>query len=70
MIATCASWALEDADPVFLLEVAVDEAREAAQAVDTDARLVEMLTQVSEGSWTAPTSGISLDPLDRRAGAR
>ena len=64
VIATCASWALEGADPALLLEVAVDEAREAAQAVDTDARLAEMLTQVSEGTWTAPAGGISLDPYE------
>ena len=64
VIATCASWALEGADPALLLEVAMDEAREAAQAVDTDTRLAEMLTQVSEGTWTAPAGGISLDPYE------
>jgi len=64
VIATCGSWALEGADPALLLEVAVDEAREAAQAVDTDIRLAEMLTQVSEGTWTAPVGGISLDPYE------
>ena len=64
VIATCASWALEGADPALLLEVAVDEARKAAQAVDTDTRLAEMLTQVSEGTWTAPVGGISLDPYE------
>ena len=64
VIATCASWALEGANPVLLLEVAMNEAREAAQAVDTDVRLAEMLTQVSEGKWTAPTDGISLDPYE------
>ena len=62
VIATCASWALEGADPALLLEVAVDEAREAAQAAETDTRLAEMLTQVSEETWTAPAGGISLDP--------
>ena len=64
VIATCASWALEGADPALLLEVAVDEAREAARAVDTDARLAEMLAQVSAGTWTAPPGGISLDPYE------
>jgi ADP-ribosylglycohydrolase len=64
VIATCASWALEGADPALLLEVAADEAREAAQAVDTDARLAEMLTQVYERTWMAPTDGISLDPYE------
>ena len=64
VIATCASWALEGADPTLLLKVAADEAREAAQAVDTDARLAKMLTQVSEGTWTAPADGISLDPYE------
>ena len=52
------------ADASLLLEVAVAEAREAAQAVDTDSRLAEMLTQVSEGTWTAPANGISLDPYE------
>jgi ADP-ribosyl-[dinitrogen reductase] hydrolase len=64
VIAVCASWALEGADPALLLEVAVDEAREAAQAAETDARLAEMLIQVSEGTWTAPADGISLDPYE------
>lgn len=64
VIATCASWALEGADPALLLEVAVDEAREAAQTVDTDARLAEMLAQASEGTWTAPVGGISLDACE------
>jgi ADP-ribosylglycohydrolase len=64
VIATCASWALEGADPALLLQVAVEEAREAAQAVETDARLAEMLTQVSDGTWTVPAAGISLDPYE------
>jgi ADP-ribosyl-[dinitrogen reductase] hydrolase len=64
VIAACASWALEGASPSLLLAVAADEAREAARIVGTDARLTEMLTQVSEGSWAAPASGISLDPCE------
>ncbi|HWM98473.1 MAG TPA: ADP-ribosylglycohydrolase family protein, partial [Streptosporangiaceae bacterium] len=46
VIAACASWALENASPSMLLEAAAGEARQAAQAVTTDARLAEMLTQV------------------------
>jgi ADP-ribosylglycohydrolase len=45
VIAACVSWALEGASPSLLLAVAADEAREAARAVDTDARLAEMLTR-------------------------
>ena len=37
VIAACASWALEGASPSMLLEAATDEAREAAQAVTTEA---------------------------------
>jgi ADP-ribosylglycohydrolase/tetratricopeptide (TPR) repeat protein len=64
MIAACASWALEGASPSMLLAVAVEEAREAAQAVATEARLAEMLTQVSAGTWEAPVDGIGLDPYE------
>jgi len=76
VIAASGSWALEGADPVLLLAVAADEAREAARAVSTDARLAEMLTQVSAGTWVVPADGVSLDPyqtvaavLSRVAGA-
>jgi ADP-ribosyl-[dinitrogen reductase] hydrolase len=64
VMATCASWALEGASPSLLLAAAVEEAREAAQAVTTEARLAEMLTQVSAGTWQPPANGISLDPYD------
>ena len=64
VIAACASWALEGASPSMLLEAAAEEAREAAQEVTTDARLAEMLTQVSAGTWEPPASGISLDPYE------
>jgi ADP-ribosylglycohydrolase len=64
VIAACASWALEGASPALLLAVATEEAREAARAVDTDAQLAEMLTQVSEGTWEPPADGISLDPYE------
>ena len=64
VIATCASWALEGASPSMLLEAAAEEAREAAQEVTTDARLAEMLTQVSAGTWEPPANGISLDPYE------
>ncbi len=64
VIATCASWALEGASPPMLLEAATGEAREAAQAIATDARLAETLTQVSAGTWEPPADGISLDPYE------
>jgi ADP-ribosylglycohydrolase/tetratricopeptide (TPR) repeat protein len=69
VIAACASWALENASPSMLLEAATEEAREAAQAVTTDARLAEMLTQVSGETWQPPANGISLDPYDTVAAA-
>ena len=69
VIAACASWALENASPSMLLEAAAEEAREAAQAVTTEARLAEMLTQVSAGTWEPPANGISLDPYETVAAA-
>ena len=64
VIAACGSWALEGASPSMLLEAATEEARKAAQAITTDARLAEMLTQVSAGTWEPPANGISLDPYE------
>jgi len=64
VIAASASWALEGASPSLLLAAAADEAREAAQAVGTEAQLAEMLTQVSTGTWEPPINGISLDPYE------
>jgi ADP-ribosylglycohydrolase len=69
VIAACASWALENASPSMLLEAAAEEARQAAQAVTTEMRLAEMLTQVSAGTWAPPASGISLDPYETVAAA-
>ena len=64
VIAACASWALENASPSMLLEAAIEESRQAAQAVTTEPRLAEMLTQVSAGTWEPPANGISLDPYE------
>jgi len=64
LIAACASWTLEGASPAMLLEAAAEEAREAAQEIGTEARLAEMLTQVSAGTWEPPASGVSLDPYE------
>ena len=64
VIAACASWALENASPSMLPLAAAEEARKAAQAVTTEARLAEMLTQVSAGTWEPPANGISLDPYE------
>jgi ADP-ribosylglycohydrolase/tetratricopeptide (TPR) repeat protein len=64
VIATCGSWALEGASPSLLLTVAVEEAREAAQALTTSTQLAQMLTQVAEETWAAPVNGISLDPYE------
>jgi ADP-ribosylglycohydrolase/tetratricopeptide (TPR) repeat protein len=64
VIAACASWALENASPSILLEAAAEEARQAAQAVTTEMRLAEMLTEVSAGTWEPPANGISPDPYE------
>ena len=64
VIAACASWALEGASPSLLLAMATDEARETAQALSTEARLAEILTQLSAGTWDPPANGISLDPYE------
>jgi ADP-ribosyl-[dinitrogen reductase] hydrolase len=64
VMAACASWALEGASSSMLLEAAAEEAREAAQEVATEARLAEMLAQVSAGTWQPPASGVSLDPYE------
>jgi ADP-ribosylglycohydrolase len=69
VIAACASWALEGASPSMVLEAAAEEAREAAQEVTADARLAEMLTQMSAGTWEPPANGISLDPYETVAAA-
>lgn len=64
VMAACASWALEGTSLSMLLAAAAEEARKAAQEVGTDARLAEMLTQVSAGTWEPPTSGVSLDSYE------
>jgi ADP-ribosylglycohydrolase len=64
VVAACASWALEGASPAMLLEAAAEEARQAAKEVTTDARLAEMLAQVSAGTWEPPAGGISLNPYE------
>jgi ADP-ribosylglycohydrolase len=69
VMAACASWALEGASPSMLLAAAAEEAREAARAVSIEARLAEMLTQVSAGTWEPPANGISLDPYETVAAA-
>jgi ADP-ribosylglycohydrolase/tetratricopeptide (TPR) repeat protein len=69
VIATCASWALEGASPSMLLEAAIEEARQAAQAVSTETRLAKMLTQVSAGTWQPPANGISPHPYETVAAA-
>ena len=64
VIAACASWALEGASPSMLLEAAIEEALQATQEVGANARLAEMLTHVSAGTWQPPANGISLDPYE------
>jgi ADP-ribosylglycohydrolase/tetratricopeptide (TPR) repeat protein len=64
VIAACASWALEGAPPDLLLEIATEEAHEAARTVGTGTGLAELLTDLSRDAWPAPNEGISLDPYE------
>jgi ADP-ribosyl-[dinitrogen reductase] hydrolase len=73
VVATCASLALENASQSMLLEAATEEAREAAQEATTDARLAEMLTQVSAGTGNHPPTASAWTRTTRwprRCGAR
>src|SRR5262249_28063521 len=63
------SWALEGASPSLPLTVAVEEAREAAQAIGTSTQLAQMLAQVADGTWAVPYNGIGLDPYETVAAA-
>jgi ADP-ribosyl-[dinitrogen reductase] hydrolase len=64
VMAACASWAVEGAGPRLLLEVAIEEARDAAEAAGTGAGLAEILTGLSGGKWRVPAAGISLEPYE------
>jgi ADP-ribosylglycohydrolase len=64
VIAACGSWALEGATPRLLIDIAVEEAGEAARTIHTVPRLAEMLALVSAGAWQAPAEGVSLDPYE------
>ena len=75
VMATCASWALEGAGPSMLLEAAAEEAREAAQAVATEARLAEMRPALSvRRGWQTPDAHhadqVDLPRRDSGLGAR
>jgi hypothetical protein len=70
VIAACSSWVLENASPSMLLEAAIEEARDAAHEATTDARLAEMLTQVSAGTWELPAAWIHMRRWQQRYGAR
>jgi ADP-ribosyl-[dinitrogen reductase] hydrolase len=48
----------------MVLEAAAEEAREAAREVTADARLAEMLTQMSAETWEPPANGIGPDPYE------
>jgi ADP-ribosylglycohydrolase len=64
VVAACASWALEGAGPRLLLDVAIEEAQEAADAVGIAPQLADMLTTLSDGLWVAPSEGVSLNPYE------
>jgi ADP-ribosyl-[dinitrogen reductase] hydrolase len=64
VIAACASWALEGAQPQLLIDIAVEEAREAALVTAASPRLADVLSQISSRLWRAPSEGVSLDPYE------
>lgn len=64
VIAACASWALEGARSQLLLDVAVEEAAEAARTIETSPDLAEMLTRLPQGNWRASSTGVSLEPYE------
>jgi ADP-ribosylglycohydrolase/energy-coupling factor transporter ATP-binding protein EcfA2 len=64
VIAACASWALEGASPELLLDVAIEEASEAATMINATPDLAEMLTKLRGERWHASSEGVSLDPYE------
>jgi ADP-ribosylglycohydrolase len=63
LMATCASWAVEGADVRALLAAAQAEAS-ALRAAGMTGSLDELVRAVSQGTWTPPSAGIGLDPLE------
>jgi ADP-ribosylglycohydrolase len=47
-----------------MVDVAMEEAREAARAANVAPRLAGMLEDVAEDRWRAPSAGVSLDPYE------
>jgi ADP-ribosylglycohydrolase len=64
VMAACASWAVEGASAKLLLDVAIEEATEAARILDADTSLADILASVAKGTWTAPKTGVSIDPYE------
>jgi ADP-ribosylglycohydrolase len=64
VMAACASWALEGAAGRLLVEIAIEEARAAAELSGTSGGLADQLVTVSNGEWTPPADGIGLDPYE------
>jgi ADP-ribosylglycohydrolase len=65
VVATCASWAIEDAPVDVLVEVAVEEATAVATHLGPGAdSVVDALRAVRDDAWTPPSGGVSLDPAE------
>lgn len=64
VVAACGSWALEGAGYRMLLEVAIEEEREAAAACGASGRLGQLLEELAADTWRAPEDGVSLDPAE------
>jgi ADP-ribosylglycohydrolase len=63
-MAACASWAVEGAEPDLLLDIAIEEARRAADAAGTGASLAMMLADPSARVRRHLTAGIGLEPYE------
>jgi ADP-ribosylglycohydrolase/tetratricopeptide (TPR) repeat protein len=64
VVAACASWALEGASAAVILDVAIEEAEQAARVLGVTPRLAQMLGELSEGRWRAPSEGVGLEPSE------
>jgi ADP-ribosylglycohydrolase/tetratricopeptide (TPR) repeat protein len=60
----CAAWALEQAEPSLLLDVALEEVAAAQEAHGAGGRLEEMLSALAAGQWQPDPERLDLDPYE------
>jgi ADP-ribosyl-[dinitrogen reductase] hydrolase len=63
----CAAWAIEQAEPSLLLEIALEEAAAAQEAYRFDGRLHELLTALESGRWEPDHEATELDSYETLA---